>query len=215
MTVPATEATETTETKVSEETTETSVDSQETTETGGSEEKSLLGEETSKEVKTSVPEKYEFKLPEGVEIDSVLVDKVSPVLKEIGVSQEQAQKLADVYAPYVKETVENAVNQSNTQASETYKKQVEGWKNDTMKALGGQAKESLAQAGKFIEKFGSPELRQILDDTGLGNHPEIVQAFVRAGKAISEDAFVEPTKTNKTGEDALLLKMYPKMTGKK
>ncbi|MEC7472463.1 MAG: hypothetical protein VX946_03765 [Pseudomonadota bacterium] len=43
---------------------------------------------------------------------------------------------------------------------------------------------------KAIEKFGSPELRQVLNDSGLGNHPELVKFCHRIGKAISDDSLV-------------------------
>ena len=50
--------------------------------------------------------------------------------------------------------------------------------------------QNVAVAKKAMDKFGTPELSKLLDETGLGNHPEIVRAFYRAGKAISEDRFV-------------------------
>jgi hypothetical protein len=41
-----------------------------------------------------------------------------------------------------------------------------------------------------MDAFATPELRTLLNESGLGNHPEIIRAFYRAGKAISEDGFV-------------------------
>ena len=46
----------------------------------------------------------------------------------------------------------------------------------------------------------SPCLRRVrvLEESGLGNHPEVIRVFYRAGKAISEDRFVagQAGKTN-------------------
>jgi hypothetical protein len=47
--------------------------------------------------------------------------------------------------------------------------------------------ENLAAAKMALDTFGTPELRTLLIETGLGDHPEMIRAFVRAGKAISED----------------------------
>lgn len=41
-----------------------------------------------------------------------------------------------------------------------------------------------------MDKFGSPELKQYLNETGLGNHPELVRIFANIGKAMSEDGLV-------------------------
>ena len=58
--------------------------------------------------------------------------------------------------------------------------------------------------------FGTPELRDVLNMTGLGNHPEIIRAFYRAGKAISEDAFVSGSPRRADDMDAAK-RMFPTM----
>jgi hypothetical protein len=76
---------------------------------------------------------------------------------------------------------------------------------------------NLAVAKKALDAFGTPELRALLGPydpknnpkgTGLGNHPEIIRAFLKAGKAISEDKFVSGTRapaalTNASAANAL------------
>ena len=42
-----------------------------------------------------------------------------------------------------------------------------------------------------LDLFGTPELKTYLNDTGLGNHPDLVKAFVKIGKAMSEDGMVD------------------------
>ena len=134
-----------------------------------------------------VPEKYEFNVPEGMELDTGLIDKMTPVLKELGITQKKAQKLVDIYAPHIQEKI----NESKESLAKEYAGIIDTWKEDTKKYLGKDADKKLAPAAKFLDKFGSKELRQILTDTGFGNHVELVKAFVKAGKAISEDSFVE------------------------
>jgi len=45
-------------------------------------------------------------------------------------------------------------------------------------------------AKKALDSFGTPELRTLLNESGIGNHPELIRFMVRAGKAISSDTFV-------------------------
>ena len=41
-----------------------------------------------------------------------------------------------------------------------------------------------------LKAFATPELRELLQKSGLGNHPEIIRFMYRAGKAISTDDYV-------------------------
>src|SRR5712664_1533093 len=50
---------------------------------------------------TGAPEKYEaWTAPEGYELDAGLVEEVSPIFKELGLTQEQSQKLVDFYSKH-------------------------------------------------------------------------------------------------------------------
>ncbi len=134
------------------------------------------------------PEKYELTMPEGVELDAALLEKVDPVFRDIGLTNEQANKLANVFAEY---RVSEAQGQSDA-----YAQQVEDWGKAARddKEFGGAAFDaSVAQAQKAIGQFGSPELKTLLAD-GLGNHPELIRFCVRVGKAIGEDGGVEASR---------------------
>lgn len=142
------------------------------------------GATTEKPASTGAPEKYvDFKLPEGMTADKATMDAFTPVAKELNLTQDQAQKLVDLQA--------NAIaNQQNANLAH-FNKIRDDWKNETIQALGPNHKEELAAAARFVDRFGTPELRKLLNDTGLGNNKDFVQAFIKAGKAISEDKFVE------------------------
>jgi hypothetical protein len=45
------------------------------------------------------------------------------------------------------------------------------------------AHQALADAKTFITRFGTPELRDVLNMTGLGNHPEVVRVIARKARA--------------------------------
>jgi hypothetical protein len=60
------------------------------------------------------------------------------------------------------------------------------WPELTMKDEefgGSNFPENLAIARELILDFGTPELRELLQITCLGDHPEIIRLLVRIGKA--------------------------------
>ena len=157
--------------------------------------------------KSEVPEKYEVKLPEGMDLDEATLDLFSPIFKELGITNEGAQKLVDAYIPLIQSTVDEQRKQSQNE----FKGIVDGWKKETMTELGPSAKDELAAAGRAINKFGSPELREIMQETGVGNHKELVKFMAKIGKTISEDAMVDPNNTNAPSGKLDAHKMYPSM----
>jgi hypothetical protein len=128
------------------------------------------------------PEKYEFKAPEGTTFDDAVLGAYSEVAKELNLSQEAAQKVLDKVAPVIQARQAEQIEAMRT-----------AWAQSAMadKEFGGdKLSENLATAKKALDTFGTPELRKLLNETGLGNNPEVIRAFYRAGKAISEDKFV-------------------------
>jgi hypothetical protein len=72
-----------------------------------------------------------------------------------------------------------------------------GWSDSSKadKEFGGERlSENLSVAKKALDAFGTTELRSLLNESGLGNHPEVIRFMFRAGKAISEDSMVTGTK---------------------
>lgn len=135
------------------------------------------------------PKPYEwqdFQLPEGVSLDTEATNSFKSLLEDPKLSlQEKAQGLlklqGDIANRWAQEQQQAAMDQSQ--------KWVDQVKND--KELGGEHfQENMSTAIKAVERFTTPELRDLLNASGLGNHPEMVRAFVRIGQAISEDGLV-------------------------
>lgn len=171
-------------------------------ETPAEAEKSLLGDVKGEQKPEKViPEKYEFKLPEGRSLDETLMNEATPILKQLGASQEDAQALAGLL---VKQQIAQEAN---------YQKIIDGWREQSVKELGSNPDEQLAYAAKFYQKFAGEdeaEVRQILKDTGLGNHPKIVKMFIKAGKHFSNDSFVTGTNQKPiTDQAAKVQKLFP------
>lgn len=132
------------------------------------------------------PEKYEFNAAEGVELDADALKDFEPVARELNLTNEQAQKLVDVYGTKILPLVQK-------QQAEAWQKQTEGWAESVKadKEIGGdKLTSSISTAQRALGTFGTPELKEYLNATGLGNHPELIKVFVKVGKAMSEDGMV-------------------------
>lgn len=147
-----------------------------------------------------VPESYDLQMPDGIELDKASADEFTTIAKELKLDQATAQKLADVAAKQAQRQVE-----AHTRLVESW---VESVKAD--KDIGGdKLEENLGIARKALDTFGTPELRDVLNASGLGNHPEVIKAFVKAGKAISEDKFVSGAPKGNNTDPAH--KLFPNM----
>ena len=58
------------------------------------------------------------------------------------------------------------------------------------KTWGERFDSNIALTQKAVAKLGGVELQAILDDTGLGNHPDLIRAFHRAGVLMEEHGYV-------------------------
>ncbi len=135
----------------------------------------------------SVPEKYEVKVPEGMSIDNTMLDTMTPVFKDMGLTGEQVQKLVDAYAPLV----QSQVKVQQEAAIKEWQNTTNTWKEETKKTLGPDVAKEMSFAAKAIEKSGVKGLRELVDETGVGNALPLVQFFIWAGKQFSSDNFVD------------------------
>lgn len=133
------------------------------------------------------PEQYaDFALPQGTQVDAAMLSEFTPLAKELGLNQESAQKVIDLYAGKVLPQIAAAQQAAMAQQIEDWGKQARDDKD-----LGGAAFDANVQtAQKAIARFGSPALKELLDTSGFGNHPEVLRFCLSIGKAISEDGVV-------------------------
>ncbi len=147
-------------------------------------------------------------LPENMAVDQPLLDSFKAFAAERQLSQEDAQAYVDFYA-------ENAIGNHN-KAVEEHEARVAQWRADSENdsEYGGEKYEaSVANATKVLDRFATPELREFLDETGFGNHPELIRFAVRIGAAFSEDdsfsAAAQATGAGDTGEKSQAEVLYP------
>jgi hypothetical protein len=157
------------------------------------------GEDTAKasegdDTAPEVPEAYDIKPPDGVELDAALLEAVTPTFKDLGLTNEAAQKLADAYA---KDVLPRVVEQVQAKAGEDVINQVvaqrkawaDEWKTDPVLSK----PEALPAVSLTIDKVWGPKgtaegdaFRTFLNDTGLGNHPMLGRGFVKMAEALRE-----------------------------
>lgn len=150
-----------------------------------------------------VPEKYDLKLPDGSQLDAKAIEAVSAFAKEKKLTQDEAQAVLERESA----TLASYVDSQKEQLAQKQKEWVETIKSD--KELGGEGmNKTIEMAKRVVDRYGSDSLKKALNDSGLGNHPELVRFVSRIGKAMSEDQLVLPG-TQATGKKSLEDVFYP------
>ena len=133
------------------------------------------GKETTETAK--VPEKYDdWKLPEGVTMDAALNERFLPVARELGLTQDTAQKLVGLYAEHVQK--QNAlVQQAQAEALRAARNSIQDDPNFKANLL-------LANRGfatvpeRFKAQFEGP----------LGDQPAVFWLMTELGRRMGEDS---------------------------
>lgn len=142
------------------------------------------------EKKEDIPESYEFKLPESISLDPAKLETLQTLAREAGFTQNIAQSVLDFGLNLVTETIDSHKKQFN--------ELVEGWKNDSIKALGADYQKEMSFAKRAIDQFMGEDAKNFQSESnelGFGNHPSLVKFMINVGKAISEDSFVNGSKS--------------------
>lgn len=150
------------------------------------------------------PETYaDFTLPEGVELDAAALEKAAPIFKELGLDQTGAQKLIDTYAEMVQAGAQRQVDSFN----QTKQDWLEAAQGD--KEIGGDKfDETVADAKVGLNKFGNPELKKLMNEFGIGNHPEVIRFMAKVGRLTKEDNPGSIGQNSGQAKDRVQL-MYP------
>lgn len=133
-----------------------------------------------------VPEEYTFNLPEGFTISDDLKGKFTDVAKGAKLTQEQADALIKMHADTVMELNGRAATMANN------------WLEESQK-MGLASEENLGLVNETLNMFGTDELRNVLVESGLACHPEVLSFLQRIGGLIHED---KPTSGGNVGSSS-------------
>jgi hypothetical protein len=168
---------------------------------GGNPSQSAQGQPAQQEI--------ELKLPEGSSLDATYLEKTKAMAKDLGLTQEAAQKLVERDNAMMAGFVEQHQVKWNEQVV-----QWEGAVKSDKEIGGANFQSSVHDARTALDKFGTPEFKNMLNQSGYGNHPELIRLLSRVGKAMREDKMVttssQPSRTYKSFADAF----YPSMANK-
>lgn len=119
-------------------------------------------------------------LPQGIPWDEGFEKAALPIAHGLGLSPKQLQGLVDFYAGHQAEAFAaagRARQLEETRATEALRAE---WGPDyTVK---------LSQAARAARYFGGDELVNLLNESGLGNNPQLIRAFEKAGALLGEDS---------------------------
>lgn len=132
-------------------------------------------------------EGYKFEPVEGspVQISDDMLDAFGKVAKELNLSQESAQKVVSAMAPAMMQRYQGLRTEwgAATQADPEFG--------------GANFRANLKGIQKAYRDTTTPELRAILQQSGLDSHPEVVRHFYRLSKERAEGRFI--TSGNASG----------------
>jgi hypothetical protein len=153
-----------------------------------------------------------IKAPEGFEaLDADAIAAIEPELRKLGVDTAKAQEMVDLAGKVLPALIQRQVAAHEQQFIDRMEEQhaewVEACQSDP--EIGGSPEKlarSTADARRFRDQFCTPGVIDILEGSKLGDHPEMVRLFARAGRALAEDVFHTEggaTTTPKTAEQLL------------
>ena len=121
---------------------------------------------------------YELNVPQGYEEYSAdLSDWFRQEAHSAKLPAHMAQRLHDAYVQRMMDGQSDAVLDQQ--------RQFEDWGNEMKKEYGTAYDEKVGMARRAVRAFGSDQLTDLLNNTGLGNHPEMIRAFAKIGAELS------------------------------
>lgn len=148
------------------------------------------GEEAGKTAE-SPPETYALDLGElGANLPPEELQFFADIAKDAGATPEVASALMQRLGVY-NQAVQDYQSDAWAQAA----------RND-QEFGGAHFEQNLGIAKQALEQFGSPELLQMLGQSPMGNHPEVIRFLVNVGKAVAEDRVVGGTAAGHGAFDA-------------
>lgn len=164
--------------------------------------------------KTGAPETYaEFTVPDDMEMDKEALEAFIPIAKDLNLNQAGAQKLVDLYG--------DAVVKAAEQQNQAWSDMQDDWGKQTRedKEIGGTEENfdaNVKMAQLTMDKLTTAEqqkaLKEALNTSGIGNHPEVVRIFAKIGRLLSDDSIdIGQIVNSKLGDRTAAQTMYPNM----
>lgn len=148
---------------------------------------------------------YDLKFSEGVSVDTELLASFSGVAKEIGLDNDQAQKLATLYEAHIAKTAATWREAQNKALMDYIKTE------ESAIAAEPGGKENMVYAAKAFKAFGSKELADLMNQTAIGSSRPMVSFFAKIGRMAEKygEPGFEGTSSPAKGFENLADKLWP------
>lgn len=138
------------------------------------------------------PEAYtDFTLPEGLTLSKETLEAATPIFKELGLSQEAAQKLVSFHADQLKaalpasQEASYAATRADWSAKTLADADIKAYSLDGKTGIDA-VKIDIGRALGTLDPTLAKDFKAAMDLTGAGDHPAMVKALWKLSQAIAE-----------------------------
>ena len=117
-------------------------------------------------------------LPDGLEYDEGFETAYKDLAFKAGLTSQQAKTIFDGYHEYIQTKSSAEGENSAAQSAE--------WVNSLKKEFGKAYNERVELASRAVDTYGDGQLKEWLDNSGMGNNPMMVKLFAKIGEGIAE-----------------------------
>ena len=133
------------------------------------------------------PEFYgDFDMPEGFTLAEESIDGLKALAKELNLPQNSAQKIVDFQAKLDSQELDR-IELQRTQ-------ELQDWERDVKRDKdlgGGRFHDTMVEAKRGFQRFGTPGLAKLVSDRGIDGHLEFVRLFSKLDRYTKEDSLVQ------------------------
>lgn len=165
-------------------------------------------EPTSTSKPEGAPEAYtEFKAPEGYTLDTKTLEAATPIFKDLGLTQDQAQRLVDFHS--------KAMIDAAKAPAQEYESTRTAWRaavdsDPVIKGAVMDGKTGIEAVkigiGKTLAAIGDPQLtadfKAAMDLTGVGDNPAFIKALWKLSAFVTEGKSVQGANPSPHGQVA-------------
>jgi hypothetical protein len=164
------------------------------------------GEEGKKDDKATkgAPEKYEdYKVPDGFTLDPEVKTKADTLFKDLGLTQEGAQKAVDLYRELTTEAFQAPFKAYQDTVADWLKQAQD---HPDLRGKLGPGQEVNVRIAKMLDSVPDQKLasdfREAMDITGVGNHPAFIRLMDHFAKQLTEGTHVAGNGPSRHGQSA-------------
>lgn len=148
----------------------------------------------------AAPETYTFAAPEGYTIDPKLLEQFTPIAKELGLTNDQAQKLVDIQ---VAREIASAKSGTDAYAATRAEWQTAVKSDPEISAAGlDRVKADIGRVISILPTELQGDFRKAMDITGAGDHPAMVKALWKLSSLVTEGLHVGGKGPSPAGQRA-------------